>query len=114
MSDITDIKIKTLLMDIDFVSRLIDGLEDESVDVIKKLISHYEATKDGQWIDRSKQNPKERGQYLVYRAGCFQRELANFGTSKGWDNGRYRLDNPYRVTHWQPLPLPPQTTSEDD
>ena len=59
------------------------------------------------WIERAKQNPKERGEYLVYREEMFIREIARFGTSKGWDNGRYRKDNPYRVTHWQPLPEPP-------
>ena len=61
-----------------------------------------------EWIERSKRNPKERGEYLVYRSEMFIREIANFGTSKGWDNGRYRNNNPYRVTHWMPLPEPPK------
>ena len=63
-----------------------------------------------EWIERSKRNPKERGQYLVYRADVFQIDFANFGTSKGWDNGRYTKGSPYRVTHWMPLPEPPKET----
>lgn len=61
-----------------------------------------------EWIERVKQNPKIRGQYLVYREGVCLMEFANFGTSKGWDNGRFRGDHDYKVTHWMPLPKPPE------
>jgi len=50
-------------MDIDYVSRLIDGLEDESVDVIKKLVSHYEATKE---LHKSLANAYEHIQHEAY------------------------------------------------
>lgn len=62
----------------------------------------------GKWTERSKRNPKERGEYLVYRAEVFIMEFANFGTSKGWDNGRYKHGHNYRVTHWMKKPEPPK------
>jgi len=105
MSDITDIKIKTLLMDIDYVSRLIDGLEDESVDVIKELVSHYEVTKDSQWVSVDDRLPEEGQQVLAY------------GITTGNQHTPVTLDCIYsgrvkfisNISHWKPLQLPPQT-----
>lgn len=61
------------------------------------------------WIKRSERNPKERGAYLVYKAGIDDISICNFGTSKGWENGRnLGIDNIYRVTHWMLIPEPPK------
>ena len=81
------------------------NLADEANEVLNALRKIHSETK---WIDRSKRNPKERGEYLVYRSEVFQMDLANFGTSKGWDNGRHKGDSPYRVTHWFKLPDAPE------
>lgn len=66
------------------------------------------------WVDRSVRLPKERGEYLVYKAGIGKVAIANYGTSKHFENGRDDLlgvGNPYRITHWMPLPEPPNMPS---
>lgn len=63
-----------------------------------------------EWIDRSVRLPTERGEYLVYKAGIGKVEIANYGTRKHFENGRddrLGVGNPYRITHWMPLPGPP-------
>lgn len=57
------------------------------------------------WTARKDRNPTERGSYLTYCAGRDSIRITNFGTSRGWDNGRDRLAGEnYKITHWMPLP----------
>ena len=67
----------------------------------------------GEWTPVSERKPKTRGQYLVvHKHDPESPVICSYGTSRGWGNGRYnRLDNPYRVTHWMPLPPPPETNN---
>jgi len=122
MSDITDIKIKTLLMDIDYVSRLIDGLEDESVDVIKELVSHHEATKDSQWVSVK---PNSIGYYWLKNGLCnaiIVDVFSHNGQFRFMVNGAFPgvgVEMTGSDALWagpvpMPLPLPPQTNNNDD
>jgi hypothetical protein len=62
------------------------------------------------WIARKDRLPPERGAYLVFDPYFPEPvRVANWGTSKGFDNGRDNAARKrgYGVTHWMPLPPPP-------
>ncbi len=63
----------------------------------------------GEWVAVKERNPKERGRYLTYSDGLLEMRIANYGTSRKWDNGRDKLaSKTYRITHWMELPEPPK------
>lgn len=65
------------------------------------------------WIPCSERNPRERGSYLVYRAGVDDYDICNYGTSRKWENGRDKLRAmEYRVTHWAELHPPENAEAE--
>jgi hypothetical protein len=68
------------------------------------------------WNRRLEANPTEGGTYLVCRMNGDIEKL-NFGTSKGWENGREKREaksNPSRrVIAWRTVDMPPPHWMED-
>jgi hypothetical protein len=62
------------------------------------------------WTACKERLPKERGRYMVYQASFPEPiRIVNFGTSRGWENGRDKsLPPERRISHWMPLPTPPE------
>lgn len=67
------------------------------------------------WVSVEERLPEERGRYLVYQATFPEPiRIVNFGTSRGWENGRDKLSPPgRRITHWMPLPPAPVTPKQE-
>jgi hypothetical protein len=71
---------------------------------------------DAGWVRVSERLPKERGRYMVYQASFLEPiRIVNFGTSRGWENGRDKIHpREKRITHWMPLPQPPASNGNGE
>ena len=68
------------------------------------------------WIPVMERLPEKEGWYLVF-AVTFS-DVVFFATSEGWCRLNTRAGRmepfPYRVTHWMPLPEPPESEGENE
>lgn len=90
-----------------------DEDELQTVDCLETAKRLYNAgyRKQGEWIPVPERLPEKTGKYLVYgRGNCYQESkiwicgCISIGNVVGWCNDAH---NPI-VTHWMPLPEPPE------
>jgi hypothetical protein len=60
-----------------------------------------ELEREREWISADKRKPTKYGDYWVYRASCKKQH------KEVWNNTGWAYNN-NTITHWQPLPTPPQ------
>jgi len=63
------------------------------------------------WIDASERRPREDGQAVIAHGVDGRVREVWYAAGKFWDDGGWREAS---VTHWMPLPGPPDDRAEDE
>ena len=64
----------------------------------------------GEWIDVNERLPDKISNYLVHYIHSYSTDDGYWALGIVYFNGSYFswYDNAYRITHWMPLPEPPE------
>lgn len=66
-----------------------------------------------QWISLSERKPDYAGHFLVWRSDFEEVEIFSYTPDiNTWDGGAYAVE-PEHLTHWMPLPSPPEKEKEE-
>jgi len=86
----------------------------KAADAIEDLDNRLNLHRQGKirhWIPVTERLPEHSGNYLVYSVGGNWKQLSAVEIGF-WDDKRFIVQSFFAVTHWMPLPEPPESGGE--
>ena len=82
-------------------------LDDAEIENIKLKEEFAKCRGKHRWIPLTERLPEHSGNYLVYSVGGNWKQLSAVEIAF-WDDKRFIVQSFFAVTHWTPLPQPPE------